>query len=662
MDDPPHRTNLDGTDLDEATRLRLLVDAVVDYAIYMLDATGRVASWNAGARRIKGWTAEEILGQHVSRFHTDEDRRAGLPERALETAAREGRFETEAWRLRKDGSRFWANVVIDAIRAPDGRLIGYAKVTRDITDRAAAQAALRASEERFRLLVQGVTDYAIYLLDPEGHVVNWNAGAERFKGYTTDEILGQHFSRFYTEEDRATQLPRRALETALREGRFEQEGWRVRKDGGRFWASVVIDPIRDERGTLVGFGKVTRDMTERRRAQQELERTREALFQSQKMEAVGQLAAGVAHEFNNLLQVVRTRVELMRRRPSGVDGGEDAAIIRRTLQRAEDLTAHLLSVTGRRRLEPSRVALRDWLPSCTELLRPFMGGDAEIDLAVAGDLWDVQVDPGELESALLNVASNARDAMPAGGRLRIRACNERMVGAGDDGTSAREFVVLSVSDDGQGIDPEVLPRVFEPFFTTKEPGKGTGLGLSQVYGFARRSGGTVAIESAPGRGTTITLRLPRASPEAARPPADGEAPPPADAVPDGSGALVMVVDDHEDVARATGALLESLGYTVCYAASGPAALERLQLEPQPRAVVSDVVMPGALDGIEMARRARARWPKIPVILCTGYSAQVQQAAAEGFTILAKPYDFEALERTLRDALALGRVIPFARRT
>jgi PAS domain S-box-containing protein len=222
---------------NDDSRYRLLVNSVTDYAIYMLDADGIVASWNPGAQRFKGYESAEILGQHFSRFYTEEDRATGLPERALKTAATEGRFEHEGWRVRKDGTRFWAHVIIDPIRDPSGELLGYAKVTRDLSDRKIAEEALRRSEERFKLLVQGVTDYAIYMLDPDGRVTNWNVGAERIKGYLADEIVGEHFSRFYTEEDRAAGMPKKVLETAAREGRFEKEGWRVRKDGSHFWAN-----------------------------------------------------------------------------------------------------------------------------------------------------------------------------------------------------------------------------------------------------------------------------------------------------------------------------------------------------------------------------------------------------------------------------------------
>ncbi|MGL4439703.1 MAG: PAS domain S-box protein, partial [Bosea sp. (in: a-proteobacteria)] len=295
-------------------RYRLLVEAVTDYAIYMLDPEGRITSWNPGAQRFKGYAADEIIGQHFSQFYGEEDRRTGLPARALEISAREGKFESEGWRIRKDGSRFWAHVVIDPIRSPDGRLVGYAKITRDLTERKAAEHALRLKEEQFRMLVQSVTDYALYMIDADGHVSSWNQGAERIKQYRADEIIGQHFSRFYTEVDRRKGDPQNALAIARREGRFEKEGWRVRKDGTQFWAHVVIDPIHDEAGAIIGFAKITRDITERRDTQKALDQAREALAHSQKMDAIGQLTGGIAHDFNNLLMVILGSLELAGRR------------------------------------------------------------------------------------------------------------------------------------------------------------------------------------------------------------------------------------------------------------------------------------------------------------------------------------------------------------
>src|SRR5580704_12911139 len=248
---------------DDDARYRLLVDSITDYAIYMLNPDGVVTSWNAGAERFKGYKASEIIGQNFSRFYTDEDRAAGLPRHGLQTAAAEGRFENEGWRVRKDGTRFWAHVILDPIRHPSGELIGFAKITRDLTERKLAADALRRSEEQFRLLVRGVTDYAIYLLDPTGRVTNWNLGAQRIKGYLPEEIIGEHFSTFYTDEDRANGMPEASLAAAKRDGRFEMEGWRVRKDGTRFWAHVVIDAIPDADGEVLGYAKITRDVTER---------------------------------------------------------------------------------------------------------------------------------------------------------------------------------------------------------------------------------------------------------------------------------------------------------------------------------------------------------------------------------------------------------------
>jgi PAS domain S-box-containing protein len=294
-------------------RFRLLIEAVKDYAIYILDPSGVIVNWNAGAERMKGYSAEEIVGQHFSLFYTREDRAAGAPARALASAARYGHYEGEGWRVRKDGGRFWALVELDAMRNETGELIGFAKVTRDITERQVAQQTLREAASQFRTLIDGVTDYALYMLDPNGLVVNWNAGAERIKGYNSDEIIGQHFSRFYTERDRAAGLPARALQTAAQQGRFEAEGWRVRKDGTLFWANAVIDRITDENGDLIGFAKITRDITEHRNAQLALQEAQAQRAQAQKMEALGQLTGGVAHDFNNLLMIVGGHIRTLKK-------------------------------------------------------------------------------------------------------------------------------------------------------------------------------------------------------------------------------------------------------------------------------------------------------------------------------------------------------------
>jgi PAS domain S-box-containing protein len=354
--------------LSDDGRYRLLVESVTDYAIYMLDAAGTVTSWNPGAQRFKGYSAAEIIGRHFSAFYTEEDRRLGMPGRVLEKAATEGRFESEGWRVRKDGTQFWAHVVIDPIRAPSRDVVGYAKITRDLTERKLAEEALRRSEEQFKLLVQGVSDYSIYMLDPEGRVTNWNLGAQRIKGYRPDEIIGEHFSRFSTDEDREQGAPQTALETASRVGRFEKEGWRVRKDGTRFFANVVIDAIRDDTGKLIGFAKITRDITEQKATQRALEEAREALFQAQKMEAIGQLTGGLAHDFNNLLAAISGCHQLMESRLAQGRFKEldrYLSVAGAAVKRGAALTHRLLAFSGGKRLTRSRPTLIGLLPIWT---------------------------------------------------------------------------------------------------------------------------------------------------------------------------------------------------------------------------------------------------------------------------------------------------------
>jgi PAS domain S-box-containing protein len=505
------------TGSNDALRLQLLLDSVVDYAIYMIDLEGRVTSWNAGAARLKGYSADEIIGQPFAKFFTPEDQARELPREALEAAARTGRFESEGWRVRADGTRFWALAVLDAVRDEEGKLIGFAKVTRDMTERRLEQARLLESERRFRHLVQSVVDYAIFQLDKDGTVATWNPGAERIKGYTADEIIGQHFSRFYTEEDLATGLPARALATAAREGRFEAEGWRVRKDGSRFWASVVIDPVRDDAGELVGFAKVTRDITERMETQRILRETQEQLAASQRMDAVGQLSGGIAHDFNNLLMIIQGNLETAQRAIHGLPN-PPANLPRsirnamRGAQRASALTHRLLAFSRRQALNPKILDVNQYLSTVAEFLQRALGETVELEVAGAPGLWTIEVDLAQLDSSLVNLAINARDAMPKGGKLTVEALNQSLDHAysrANPEVPPGHYVVICVSDTGQGMTPDVLSRAFEPFFTTKEIGQGTGLGLSQVYGFVKQSGGNVKIYSEPGQGTTVRMYFPR---------------------------------------------------------------------------------------------------------------------------------------------------------
>jgi PAS domain S-box-containing protein len=612
-------------------RFRLLVEGVIDYAIYMLDLDGHITNWNAGARRIKGYEADEVIGRHFGMFYMPEDREAGMPERSLQTAREQGKFEAEGWRQRKDGTRFFASVVIDALYE-DGKLIGFAKITRDITERSKAQAALNASESQFRLLVGGVTDYALYMLDPTGTVTNWNIGGQRIKGYLPEEIIGQHFSRFYSEADRAAGKPARALRLAVEQGRYEEEGWRVRKDGTFFWASVVIDPIRDEDGTLLGFAKITRDISERRQAQQNLEKIQRQLAESQKLDALGQLTGGVAHDFNNLLMIIMGNVHRLKKLADNDTKGLKAVqAIEIALQRGASLTRQLLTFARRQSVNPQTVDLSQHIHSVREVLDTGLGTSVKLQIEVDADIWPVTVDSAEFETALVNLVINARDAMPGGGSVTVRASNTHI----EDDLRKGDFVAIEVEDTGTGIPPDVVAKVFDPFFTTKPIGKGTGLGLSQVHGFAHQAGGTVALKSELGKGTTLTIYLPREHTQA-KSPAD-------EASLAGSG-TVLLVEDNPEVANASAGLLEQLGYSVRWASDAESALREIDRDGIDL-VFSDIVMSGKLDGLGLARVIKRKHPAMPVLLTTGYSEAVQSARGD-FPILRKPYQLHELSHAL----------------
>ena len=626
--------------LESERRFRILVQGVTDYAIYMLDPSGIITNWNSGAERIKGYKADEIVGQHISRFYDREDRLAGRPARGLAIAAREGRYEAEGWRIRKDGSKFWAAVVLDAIRDDAGKLIGFAKITRDITERRQAEEYLRESERQFRLLVNGVTDYALYMLDPNGIVTNWNVGAQRIKGYTADEIIGQHFSRFYTENDRAAGMPARALHTAATEGRFEANAWRVRKNGSLFFANVVIDPICGENGKLIGFSKITRDITERHEAQKAMETTQAQLAQVQKMEALGQLTGGVAHDFNNLLMVVSGYITSIKERLADDPKGLRAAqAIETAAARGAALTRQLLSFSRRQTLDPEVVKLDQVVEATRPMLNTLAGGPVSIVTTIMPNIWPVRVDVSELELAVLNLTANARDAMGKGGTVAVTSENMYLA-AGEVKGLEGEFVALTVADTGEGIPPDILEKVFDPFFTTKETGKGTGLGLSQVYGFVHQSGGTVTIDSQLGQGTRITLYLPRAVADIpAEPSVLGDSATVA-------GRRVLLVEDNPEVAEVTRDLLDHLGCVTHVAGNAEAALQALD-RSEFDLVLSDIVMAGAKNGLDLARTIREQRPRLPVILATGYSDAVTQAGTE-FTLLRKPYSTSDLNRAFAD--------------
>ena len=589
-------------------RYRLLIESITDYAIYMLDVDGVVASWNPGAERFKGYAAAEILGQHFSRFYTPEDRAAGLPERALRTAAQAGRFEAEGWRQRKDGALFWAHVVMDAIYAPDGALLGFAKITRDLTERREAAAALARSEQQFRLLVQSVTDYAIFMLDPDGRVMSWNPGAERIKGYAPGEIIGEHFSRFYPPEDQTAGVPAAGLAIAAAEGRWEHEGWRLRRDGERFWAHVVIDAVRDEAGELIGFAKLT---------------------------------GGVAHDFNNLLMAVLGSLELVRKRlpyDPGVTPLLENAI--HGAERGANLIQRMLAFARRQELKIEAVDLAATAEGMVSFLRRSLGPRVRIDLDLPRGLPLLRTDPNQLEAALLNLCVNARDAMEDGGVITISATEETL--AAGRGLAEGRYVRIRVSDTGCGMDEPTLARVLEPFFTTKGVGQGTGLGLPMVHGLANQSGGKLDIVSRPGAGTAVDLWLPAMSHEA---PADMDRSPAA--APEAKPPVpltILAVDDDRLVLNNTIALLEDLGHEVLQATSGEAALGLLTDDID--LLVTDQLMP-QMTGDELARRARARRPDLPVLLVSGYGELSEEGGPQP-PRLAKPFTQAELAQAIAE--------------
>jgi PAS domain S-box-containing protein len=484
------------------------------------------------------------------------------------------------------------------------------------------------------------------MLDTSGRITSWNSGARAIKGYEEEEVLGQHFSLFYTEEDRARGAPAKALETSLLFGKFEAEARRVRKDGSPFWAHVIIDPIYDEAGTHVGFAKITRDVTERKQAEAELRQTQEALIQSQKLQALGELAGGIAHDFNNLMTVIRGSADFMLRQPDMPIEKRNRylSVMLETAERATSLTSQLLAFARRQPLEPEVIDLSVRLDALGEMLQRTLGSLYDLELDLAPALWLVEIDPAGLEAALLNAVLNARDAMPEGGRITISTRNEtRPEGDG---------INLSIRDTGHGIPPETLARVFEPFFTTKPTGKGTGLGLPQIHGYAVQSGGSAHIESEVGRGTNVELWLPRTDKQRQ----EQEVAASDIAVP--TGLRVLVVEDSEHVRYFARQLLDDLGCRVIEASSGNEALVLMQ-DHDVDLVFSDIVMPG-MSGLDLAQQIRERHSGIPVLLASGYSSkQFIPKDQREFPILRKPYKLETLAAGINQ-LVRERTMPSVR--
>lgn len=625
-----------------------------------------------------GWTTDELTSRPFADFVHPDDLARTMHEVERQVIAGETVLHFENRYRHKNGS--WRNLLWTSV--PQGQLM-FA-TARDVTERNRLEEALHqtngrleqiveertsalgASERQFRLLVSSIKDYGLCMLDRDGKVSSWNAGAERIKGYSAEEIIGKNFACFYTEEDRAAGLPRIVLDTAAESGKYEIDGcWRVRKDGSRFWASLIVYPIRSESGMLTNFAKITRDITAQHEAEIANKKLQKQLAQSQKMEAIGQLTGGVAHDFNNILTVILANADTLAEHIEDHNLRELAEMMRTAAERGTELTNNLLAFARRQPLEPKVVGANELLVGMDKLLRHALGEQIEIKFVKGAALWQLSVDPTQLESALLNLAINARDAMPGGGRLTVETINtfiDEKRSADYDDVPPGEYVLISVSDTGTGMTPETASRVFEPFFTTKEFGKGTGLGLSMVYGFVKQSGGHIKIYSEVGHGTSFKIYLPR-SLDAKEPTAAGVIAKPHD--PIGSETILLAEDDA--LVRQHGVnLLRGLGYQVLIAANGAEALAILERGDHVDLLFTDVVMPGGMSGRQLADKAAALRPSLKILFTSGYpeSAIVHHGRLDpGIHLMKKPYRRRDLALKLRELLgptAASQTVPARR--
>ncbi|MEC5385270.1 PAS domain S-box protein [Uliginosibacterium sp. H3] len=567
---------------------KLMVEQTKDYGLFMLDPLGHVVTWNLGAQLIKGYFPDEIIGSHFSRFYTREAIDRGWPQYELKVAAAEGRFEDEGWRLRKDGSRFWASVVITALRGGNGELLGFSKITRDLTERKMNEEALRQSEERFRLLIEGVTDYAIYMLSEEGIITSWNTGAERIKGYAREEILGKHFSRFYRQEDIDAGKPWHELQTAKQVGRAEEEGWRLRKNGEAFWARVVVSALYDGEGRSRGFAKVTQDLTERRHMQ-DLEKAAQNIHE---------FIATLAHELRNPLAPIRAAAQTLQWLPEG--DPRLAPMIDMLDRQSRHMTHIIDDLIDVTRIGRGMLSVEHTFVDIADIVRQSLEATAtaieerehtvEIDTAVEPVF--VSGDHHRLNQLVTNLLSNAARYTAHGGRISIS-------GRAEGGNA-----IIEVRDTGKGIEADMMGRIFDMFVqgrgSLESAERGLGIGLALARKIAELHGGALEVFSdGKGKGSTFTLRLPRAeyvqasavsaSPEAAGRPVQPRR-------------RVLIVDDNADAAESLHHLLQTLGHETYVASSGAVALEMVA-HYRPEIVLLDIGMPG-MDGYETARRLR----------------------------------------------------------
>jgi PAS domain S-box-containing protein len=497
-------TTIDPLDLTiDSDLFRILVESVRDYAIFLLTPDGRVASWNAGAEAIKGYTAKEIIGQHISRFYPPDAVARDWPNDELRFACERGRFEDENWRVRKDGSLFWANVIITALYNPDGSVRGYAKITRDLTERLRNEESLRSSEERLRLLIDGASDHAIFMLDIDGYIASWNAGAQRLKGYTRDDVIGQHFSKFYLPEAVERKWPEHELRVAREVGRFEDIGWRIRKDGSRFWANVIINTLYDSKRRPLGFVKITRDLTEKNQVV--------AMQNSEKH--MNEFLATLGHELRNPLGAISNAAKIVMKMGQSSAMQQAGAVLERQTKLMGRLVDDLLDVArirqGKLVLRNETLVLQTVLEHAVESV-PFIAQQSQsLAMQLPSETLRVIGDSHRLLQAFINIITNASKYTPAHGSINV-SCER---GEGE--------AIVRIRDSGQGIDPELLPNIFDLFRqgerTLHDARGGLGIGLTIVHRILQLHGGTIEAYSA-GRdkGSEFIVRLPFSPPAAAR--------------------------------------------------------------------------------------------------------------------------------------------------
>ena len=647
-------------------RFRLLVDSVRDYAIFMLDPQGYVLTWNAGAERIKGYRAAEIVGCHFSRFYPPEALARGLPDHELEMAQRVGSFEDEGWRLRKDGSLFWANVVVTAMRDGTGQLIGYSKVTRDLTQRRHHEEELRQSEERFRLLVEGVGEYAIFMLDVNGKIATWNVGAQRIKGYAADEIVGRHFSVFYPQDVRESGWPEHELQQAAEQGSFVDTGWRVRKDGTMFWANVTITALRDETGRLLGYAKLTRDLTESRRVEaielasdereQILDAERSARMAAQRAARVkDEFLATLSHELRTPLSAILgwTQIVLKGKALDPADQRRAMEVIDRNARAQVKLIDDLLDLsrimTGKIWLDLQQISMPDVVQAAIDSARPIaQAKDIRLRSLLDPSRTTVSGDGSRLQQVAWNLLTNAIKFTPKGGQVQVLV------------QRVNSHIELSVTDTGIGIPASFIPLVFDRFSqqdssTTRAHG-GLGLGLAICKQLVELHGGSIRVTSpGEGQGATFFVELPvslvQVDDERTHPSVEVEATETI-TLPKLDGVHVFAVDDEPDARALLERILEDHGAIVTSFASADAALTALKAS-RPGVIVSDVGMPG-MDGFQMIRALRAgesRDVRIPALALTAFARAEdrKRALQAGFQAhLAKPFDVGELVLLVAD--------------